>query len=483
MVLHEDAAPAWVLRWEAAHPFFRMEALMRGHALHRVHGHEYTRLLLVGKNRHVSAFFDEADLARIRVRAPKLLDDSARLIEYFNGAEQTIRFLLDGFLSNYSTLSSRDLFEQYGARMDLYGKLFVYHNLSRPEFFDWMLSAFESDPDHASLSDPQAVFATLTAPVESSVLEQEECDWLELLLREPEPDSEERLRVHAQKYAWIGLSEHDEPFSIDHYRAQLAADCEKPVAEIHARLTQTKTRSSRRQTELENRLAQTRLSPTWIARFETARRLAALRLRIRLAWVEAALRFRPLFDAVQAKTGVSRLELEWHTLDEIGELLVDGKKVSATVLHARRTYALHLEGALLVLLEGDEVRSVAPADLAFQADFVKGAVANPGFARGRVKIIHPSAENQSAEIARMNEGDILVTKMTRPHLIVAIRKAAAIVTDEGGVTSHAAIVAREFDKPCVIGTGNATRVFADGDLVEVDAANGVVRKVAPEPNP
>jgi len=65
--------------------------------------------------------------------------------------------------------------------------------------------------------------------------------------------------------------------------------------------------------------------------------------------------------------------------------------------------------------------------------------------------------------------------MTTPELIGGMRKASAFVTDEGGIISHAAIIAREMKKPCIIGTKIATKVLKDGDLVEVDADRGVVR--------
>ena len=78
---------------------------------------------------------------------------------------------------------------------------------------------------------------------------------------------------------------------------------------------------------------------------------------------------------------------------------------------------------------------------------------------------------------KVNEGDILVSVATTPSIIMAMKKAAAFVTDEGGLTCHAAIVAREMKKPCVIGTKIATKVFKDGDVVEVDAERGIVRKI------
>jgi len=65
--------------------------------------------------------------------------------------------------------------------------------------------------------------------------------------------------------------------------------------------------------------------------------------------------------------------------------------------------------------------------------------------------------------------------MTDPRYVFAMKKAGAIVTDEGGITCHAAIVARELKKPCIIGTKIATKVLKGGDLVEVDAERGIVR--------
>ncbi len=74
-------------------------------------------------------------------------------------------------------------------------------------------------------------------------------------------------------------------------------------------------------------------------------------------------------------------------------------------------------------------------------------------------------------------GDILLSQATSPDLLPAMKKAAAIVTEQGGITSHAAIVSRELGIPCVIGTKIATKVLKDGDLVEVDANRGIVKKL------
>ena len=82
----------------------------------------------------------------------------------------------------------------------------------------------------------------------------------------------------------------------------------------------------------------------------------------------------------------------------------------------------------------------------------------------------------SNDIGKMKQGDILVAPATNPDVVPAMKKAAAIVTDAGGVTSHAAIISRELGVPCLIGTKISTKVLKDGDYVEVDAeTNGVVK--------
>jgi len=101
---------------------------------------------------------------------------------------------------------------------------------------------------------------------------------------------------------------------------------------------------------------------------------------------------------------------------------------------------------------------------------ISGKTAYPGKVKGKV-VIHQSW----TDTTRLNKNEILVTGMTNPQMIPFIKKASAIVTDEGGITCHAAIISREMKKPCITGTKNATQVLKNGDLVEVDANKGVVR--------
>ena len=99
----------------------------------------------------------------------------------------------------------------------------------------------------------------------------------------------------------------------------------------------------------------------------------------------------------------------------------------------------------------------------------RGLAAAPGTASGKVRVLETPDEGN-----RLLEGEILVAQMTNPDWLPTIRRAAALVTDTGGMTCHAAIVARELGVPCVVGTRTATRDLHDGTTVTVDGTHGRV---------
>ena len=100
---------------------------------------------------------------------------------------------------------------------------------------------------------------------------------------------------------------------------------------------------------------------------------------------------------------------------------------------------------------------------------IQGQGASPGIASGKVVIV-----KDIKDAGKVKEGDILVTKMTNPDMVPAMRRVAAIVTDEGGMTCHAAIVSRELGTPAVVGTRSATAVLKPGQMITVDGKAGTV---------
>jgi phosphohistidine swiveling domain-containing protein len=185
----------------------------------------------------------------------------------------------------------------------------------------------------------------------------------------------------------------------------------------------------------------------------------------------------PLLAQLANRLHLSSRQVRNLSFDELREISA-GKKISVR-------QNCRLNGAAYVVLNGQ-----TPGDflVGIEAkkvfDFLKskekvikqvevsGQVAYPGKVTGRVRIVeHPK------DILNMKKGDILVAHMTNPDLVSGMKLAGGIVTETGGITCHAAIVSRELGKPCVIGTKIATRVFKEGDLVEVDANKGIVKKI------
>ncbi|MFA6215169.1 MAG: PEP-utilizing enzyme [Patescibacteria group bacterium] len=181
--------------------------------------------------------------------------------------------------------------------------------------------------------------------------------------------------------------------------------------------------------------------------------------------------------------GLSFNDLHFYNVYETLDLAEKGKKISAEEIKSRQNYLVvhysqnsnslkYVSGAPAKKIIAQFIPPAAKAANKKISEF-KGLVVSRGKkVAAKVRII-----NSAADFKTMEKGEILVTPMTSPDYIVVIKKAAAIITDEGGMTSHAAIVSRELGIPCIVGTKIATKVLKDGDLVEVDTGKGTVKKI------
>jgi len=183
-----------------------------------------------------------------------------------------------------------------------------------------------------------------------------------------------------------------------------------------------------------------------------------------------------ILSSLEAKTGIPKKYLRYLGFDEVEPVLKG--LVDRDNLKKR-----HDQGMLLHFFEnghkiifGDEAASLkADMDMGSSGPEagvteLRGQTASQGYARGIARIIL-----EQKDFGKLKKGEILVTSMTRPEFVPIMETAGAIVTNEGGITCHAAIVSRELGKPCIIGTRNATSVIKDGDLVEVRANHGTVK--------
>ena len=136
-------------------------------------------------------------------------------------------------------------------------------------------------------------------------------------------------------------------------------------------------------------------------------------------------------------------------------------------LYKNKIYILQTRPVTTVKQESHQAKtdlSISPSDFVLE-----GNPASPGYATGKVNIIH-----NANEISKIKTGDILVTEMTNPDFVPAMRKAGAIITDQGGATSHAAIVSRELGIPAIVGTQIATKTLKSGEIITINGYNGKI---------
>ena len=187
--------------------------------------------------------------------------------------------------------------------------------------------------------------------------------------------------------------------------------------------------------------------------------------------------------AVEAAPAGGTVERELAGAEAAGPILSDGEARALAELGRRIEehygspqdveWAFDPEGAIWILqarpVTAAGARQAAPTAAGDGRVLLRGLGASPGTASGAVRVLRSPADG-----GRLGQGEVLVTRMTTPDWVPLMRRTAAIVTDSGGMTCHAAIVSRELGIPCIVGTQEATTRLRDGDLVTVDATRGLV---------
>ncbi len=179
-------------------------------------------------------------------------------------------------------------------------------------------------------------------------------------------------------------------------------------------------------------------------------------------------------EIVKLKEEISeRQVLKEHEIKKIAEIALKLEK------HYQKPQDIEfaIEGGEIYIVQTRPITTLGKrveegANIKLKGELIlKGLAASPGIGSGKIKIIH-----DLKDLGKVNQGDILVTKMTNPDMVVTMQKCAAIVTDEGGITAHAAIVSREMGIPAVVGTQEATTKLKDGEIITVDGFHGEIYK-------
>ena len=185
--------------------------------------------------------------------------------------------------------------------------------------------------------------------------------------------------------------------------------------------------------------------------------------------------FLPLFFKETEKRKNIKSDLLFCALpEEITNLLKNGKKIKESILKDRKKLILFLttNGGKTKIFTGTKAKQILKENIKeekVETDFIKGNIANKGLVTGKVRLILREADLSNLD------NKIVVAPMTSIKFTPYLKNVLGIVTNEGGIACHAAIVSRELNVPCIVGTKNGTKIFKNNDLVELDANNGIVK--------
>lgn len=312
-------------------------------------------------------------------------------------------------------------------------------------------------------------FTIFTTPSGQTLLQQAQEELIRIAAA-PKKEQEALLKKHALIYGWIGdYARYNHFTTYEVFKKQLD-EIKNPAKTLQEREQEKK--------KMENRIkiAMTKLKAESLFPLITTARKAVYFRNQRMDVLNVMLyRLRHLLEEIAARYKQTLQEIVFLTPPEIYTLLEGNMAVLRKRAERKKGYVVWFDGKETVVLSGAEAadkNKLLKEERLAEVKELRGMPTQGGRVQGIVRIVRTQEDAKG-----FKQGDILVTPMTTPALIPLMKKAAAIVTDEGGITCHAAIISRELKIPCIVGTAKATKIFKDGDLVEVNANHASIRLI------
>jgi phosphohistidine swiveling domain-containing protein len=276
-----------------------------------------------------------------------------------------------------------------------------------------------------------------------------------------------KIQDHVEKFGWIGTFTYlNEPFAPEEILKRVQHAARSSPHELERTLQRDRDDVGRANEAMASLPSEEARDLLAVARYFMYLRFERVDVHFK-----AEVRTRPVQERLAELAGITRQELVMLTVQELtGWALEEARLPSPEELALRIKQGIEYE-----IIDGEHSwRTAPPLERELDADAramarlgIEGSTACIGKASGAIKHVTSIADMQGFET-----GDVLLTPMTTPDLMFAIERAGGIVTEEGGVLCHAAIISRELNKPCLIGCRSATKAFVDGDAVELDAGEG-----------
>ncbi len=328
-------------------------------------------------------------------------------------------------------------------------------------------------------SNVQNYLAKLMTPKEYPYQVLEQIDLAKIAIsasRLNKKDVDIEIIKHVEKYQWLSCYNFDEnEFSKKDFMERLNVMLHLSINELKDKTKDIEIQIEQDNIEFNKIVKKIGIPKRMVDKIDLLREFVFLRTyRIEMN-SKSNFYLQPLLKEIAQRGGLSLRQLSMMMVSEI-KMLLNNEKTLDTVNFDERDISavIWLDDCKFGCAFGKRAENIiteklGEVDKSSKVSKIAGVTASKGkTVRGKVRIIGKATVNT------FKDGEVLVTVMTSPELVPAIQKSIAVVTDEGGVLCHAAIVSREMNKPCIIGTQNATSVLSDGNVVEVDTDKGMV---------
>ncbi|MFH1316074.1 MAG: PEP-utilizing enzyme [Candidatus Woesearchaeota archaeon] len=414
-----------------------------------------------------------------------------RCIEVTRQRQKKLFLILDIFENTKNHMSNRELYQSYISFMDNYVKYLEYPVAIEciDVFSAYYLEKIVRD-ELPGLSDKQMneLILTLSSPKILSFIENERIDFLTILLGHIDDikkgfvnnDLRQKLDMHSAKHFhtqnnYKTINNLDPDF----FYEMLKEESQKEKQDIEKELRNLKNKVNNLQANAEYLKSKYNFSKNLLLHFKITETMGKSIDDRKDMMLKMNHYINEYCKKIAKRTKVDLDDIYHYSVEDINNLLINDNVLDSEVVKKRKKGFVYvvsrgdINDINVDWFYGDHVDEILNLTLPDKNIEIKGQVANAPVKtiRGTVQIIR----DVSTEV--FDKGNILVTSMTRPEFVPLMRKAKAIVTDEGGITCHAAVVSRELGIPCVIGTKIASKAIKDGSEIEIDLEKGIVREV------
>lgn len=454
---------------------------LEGHTLRYLNFKENIGNRIVGSiycditNHHHTVYFEKKDIVRWNNEGKNLIYATELRKEIIAKNLEQIK----KFFTFYKTYNNTEFKKKNNAELlEIYTKL-IYLIMENGSFFPYSREEITKPIKEKIMQilgeEKIETFYILTTPIEEDIFIAEKRDRINLYVKKE--IGERDYLEHAKKHPWRFINTYsEEKIIIFLKQEQEESNLNQLKEELIKR--EKENLNLKKKQEQEFRKINNKLLEDLCIYMQ---KISTLRLENKKIWAGYEFLFLDLFIEISKLIGISIKDLMYtYRIEEIKEFLKNGKKLSAEDVERRQMY-FNMEINPNFIKINYIPQYNKELEETHKNNIIIGEVGNLGHTIGKAIIVTDDSIDTIMKLKKeINEDYIYVTTMTHPAMVPLFHQMKGIITDEGGVTSHAAIIAREFGIPCLVGTKNATKFFKNNDIIELDTYNNYAIKLTPD---